>query len=89
MKFCEKCFKTAKKCKNRRIRLKYCKDSYENGLSVFPVPENPMIATKISALSAIGAKLPVPPTSYGGHLGFWPLDTKGYQNRGDILSYFI
>ena len=60
--------------KKRRIHLKYRADTFENVFSVFPVPENPMVATKIFALSAIGAKLAGPPMTNGRHLGFWALD---------------
>ena len=60
--------------KKRRIHLKYRADTFENVFSVFPVPENPMVATKMFALSAIGAKLAGPPMTYGRHLGFLALD---------------
>ena len=56
---------------NRQIQLKYRADTFENGFSVSAVPENPMIATNIFALSAIGAKLAGPPMIPGRHLGFW------------------
>ena len=58
--------------KKRRIHLKYRADTFENVFSVFPVPENPMVATKMFALSAIGAKLANPTTTNSRHLGFLP-----------------
>ena len=69
-----KMLKNRGKCKNRRIQPKYRADNFVNGFSVFLVPENPIFATKIFALSAIGAKLAGPPMTNGRHLGFWALD---------------
>ena len=52
-----------------------------------------MLATKIFDLSAIGAKLAAPPTSSGGHLGFWarnPLQTRFADgNMSNIQKYII
>ena len=62
--------------KNRRIHQKYRADTFENGFSVFVVPKNPIVATRILALSAIGAKLATPPTTNGRHLGFWAPEAK-------------
>ena len=70
----KKCLKTAENAKNRRIHLKYRADDFDNMISVFLVPENPMVATKIFDLSPIGKKLAGPYHVLGRHLGFWALD---------------
>ena len=70
-KYLEKCLKTAKNCKKRRIQPKYRAYHFEYSFIALPVPENPMIEKRILDLSPIGKKLGVPYHMLVGHLGFW------------------